>query len=97
MKMCASMPAAAAYAASAPPALPAVGIATFWMPSSRHIDTAQESPRALNEPVGLTPSSFSQRLSHSTRSAEAVQPVQRRPAFLSETMFSARRTGSSGA
>jgi hypothetical protein len=32
MKMCASIPAAAAYAASAPPALPAEGAASFFNP-----------------------------------------------------------------
>ena len=33
--------------------VPAEGIATFWMPSSAHIEMAQERPRALNEPVGI--------------------------------------------
>ena len=44
-------------------ALPAEGIATFLMPSSTHMETAQESPRALNEPVGFRPSSFTHRSS----------------------------------
>src|ERR1700745_488044 len=56
--MCASMPAAAAYAASALAAFPAEGIATFLIPSSTHIDTAHESPRALNDAVGFRPSSL---------------------------------------
>src|ERR1700683_1867132 len=60
MKMWASMPAAAAYAAMALAALPAEGMATFLMPSSTHMETAQESPRALKEPVGFNPSSFTQ-------------------------------------
>jgi hypothetical protein len=58
MKMCASIPAAAAYAAIALAALPAEGMATFFTPSSTHMETAQESPRALKDPVGFRPSSF---------------------------------------
>ncbi len=61
MKMNASIPAAAAYAAIAPAALPADGIATLVIPSSTHIEIAHESPRALNDPVGLMPSSFTHR------------------------------------
>src|ERR1035441_9095737 len=60
MNMCASIPAAAAYAAMALAALPAEGMATFRMPSSTHMETAQARPRALNEAVGLSPSSFTQ-------------------------------------
>ena len=41
-------------------ALPAEGMATFLMPSSTHMETAHESPRALKEPVGFKPSSFTQ-------------------------------------
>src|SRR5262249_1005554 len=55
---CASSPPRAAYAASAPPALPAVGIATAFTPSSLARDTAADNPRALNDPVGLVPSSL---------------------------------------
>src|ERR1035441_8886359 len=58
MKICASIPAAAAYAAMALAALPADGMATFLIPSSTHIETAQERPRALNDAVGFSPSSF---------------------------------------
>ncbi len=61
MKICASIPAAAAYAAIAPAALPADGIATFCTPSSTHIEIAHDNPRALNDPVGLIPSSFTHR------------------------------------
>ena len=50
MKMCASIPAAAAYAASALAALPADGIAIFLIPYALHIVTAAHNPRALNEP-----------------------------------------------
>ena len=53
-----SMPAWAAYAAAAPPALPAVGSAIVRMPSAFAMLTAAESPRALNELVGFCPSSF---------------------------------------
>ncbi len=48
-------------------AFPADGIATFWIPSSRHIETAQLSPRALNDPVGFSPSSFTHRWSEPSR------------------------------
>src|SRR5204863_7898638 len=67
MKMWASMPAAAAYAAMALAALPADGIATFLMPSSTHMETAQESPRALKEAVGFRPSSLTQSASDPMR------------------------------
>jgi hypothetical protein len=40
--------------------LPAEGIASFPSPSSRATETAQERPRALNEPVGLRLSSLIQ-------------------------------------
>jgi hypothetical protein len=63
MKIWASMPAAAAHAAIALAAFPADGMATLFIPNSRHIETAQESPRALNDAVGLSPSSFTQRSS----------------------------------
>ena len=39
-------------------ALPADGIARRPRPSSTHMETAQERPRALNDPVGFRPSSF---------------------------------------
>jgi hypothetical protein len=55
-------------------ALPAEGIATFRMPSSTHMETAQERPRALNEAVGFSPSSFT----HSSLGADArAQPPVR--------------------
>ena len=58
-------------------ALPAEGIATFRMPSSTHMEMAQESPRALNEPVGFSPSSFT----HSCIGAQArAQPPRCAPA-----------------
>src|SRR5712692_10929383 len=56
--MTAGSPAAAAYAASAPPALPAVGAASAFAPSCLARDTAAVIPRALNEPVGFSPSSL---------------------------------------
>ena len=62
----ASIPARLLYAASAAPALPFVGIAIRFIPSSLAILTAKESPRALNEPVGKRPSSFTR-----TRSSPA--------------------------
>ena len=68
MKMFASIRAAAAYAAIAPPAFPAEGAASFVTPSSFAIDTAHDMPRALNVPVGFWPSSFTQSLSTPSRS-----------------------------
>src|SRR4029453_13333573 len=51
-------PAFAAYAAAAPPAFPAVGSASVRAPSAFAAVTAADSPRALNDGVGLGPSSF---------------------------------------
>jgi hypothetical protein len=45
-------------AESALAALPAEGIARTLTPSSTHMEIAQESPRALKEPVGFSPSSL---------------------------------------
>ncbi len=53
-----SIPAAAPYAASAPAALPADGVATLVTPSSRARDSAADIPRALKLPVGFNPSSL---------------------------------------
>src|ERR1043166_7341469 len=61
MKMCASIPARAAYAASAPPALPALGTASFIAPRYFAIDTATLIPRALKLCVGFNDSSLIQR------------------------------------
>ena len=52
------MPPRAQYDASAPPALPADGAVSRISPSSFARDTADDSPRALNEPVGFCPSSL---------------------------------------
>ena len=62
-------------------ALPAEGIATFLMPSSTHIETAQERPRALNDAVGFSPSSFTHSCSAPMRAPSRLRPDQRRPAF----------------
>src|SRR5687767_2575769 len=51
-------PAFAAYAAAAPPALPAVGKASVFAPSALATVTAADNPRALNDAVGFSPSSF---------------------------------------
>src|SRR5437899_5105723 len=96
MKMCASMPAAAAYAAMALAALPAEGIATFLIPSSTHIETAQERPRALNEDVGLRPSSFTQSCSAPMRAPNRrvrTRGVQPSPSVTTD----ASAAGSTGA
>src|SRR5688500_2050449 len=57
-----AIPARAAYAAAAPPALPAVGTAIALCPSSFALETAAARPRALNDPVGFPDSSLIQRL-----------------------------------
>src|SRR5580692_448458 len=49
----AGIPAAAAYAASAPPAFPAVGAANAFAPNCLARVTAAVIPRALNDPVGF--------------------------------------------
>src|SRR6266852_1233549 len=56
-------------------AFPADGIATLVMPSSLAIDTAQDRPRALNEPVGLIPSSFTHRFCAPRRSPERLARI----------------------
>src|SRR6266480_7474095 len=68
MNTCASTPVRAAYAASAPPALPALGTASFVAPRYFAIDTATLIPRALKLCVGLSDSSLIQR---STSAAKA--------------------------
>src|SRR5262249_4031497 len=58
MKTCAGRPARAAYAAMAPPALPADGIASVRAPSSSARDTATACPRLpgrLERPGGFQP------------------------------------------
>ena len=52
-------------------ALPAEGMASLRMPSSTAMETAQERPRALNEPVGLRPSSFTHKLFGAEARAQA--------------------------
>src|SRR3954468_3291012 len=90
MKMCDSIPAAAAYAARALAALPADGIATLVMPSSLHIEMAHERPRALNDAVGFSPSSL-------THSASAPILAPRRQVRSSGVQPSPSVTTDSGA
>src|SRR5260370_18369863 len=72
-------------------------MATLRMPSSTHIETAQARPRALNEPVGLIPSSFTQRsLAPSRPPSRVVRAIGVIPSPR-ETMWDASRTGSTGA
>src|SRR5437763_11394977 len=61
IKTCASTPARAAYAASAPPAFPALGTASLVAPRCFAIETATLIPRALKLCVGLSDSSLIQR------------------------------------
>ena len=70
--MCASTPARAAYAASAPPALPALGTASFVAPRYFAIETATLIPRALKLCVGLSDSSLIQRSTSSVKLREHV-------------------------
>ena len=63
IKIYASIPAFAAYAAIAPAALPADGTATFLTPSSLAIEIAAVIPRALKLCVGFWPSSLMRRFS----------------------------------
>jgi hypothetical protein len=58
MQMLARIPARAAYVAQAAPALPLVGMAMCRIPSSRARDRPTAAPRALNDPVGISPSSL---------------------------------------
>src|SRR5258708_34173641 len=69
MKRYAGRPAWAAYAASAPAALPAEGTASFLAPRYLAIATATAIPRALKLPVGVCDSSLTQRRFRSHRAA----------------------------
>ncbi len=62
-------------------ALPAEGMATFRMPSSTHMEMAQASPRALNEAVGFSPSSFTHRSLGADARAQPLGADERRPAL----------------
>ena len=67
MKMCASIPARAAYAAKAPAALPADGTASFCKPNCFAIEMAADMPRALKLCVGFCDSSLTHKRSVPTR------------------------------
>src|SRR5882724_7782335 len=56
----ADAPARVAYAASAMPALPAVGTTNSFAPATTARVTAAARPRALNDPVGFVLSSLTQ-------------------------------------
>ena len=66
--------AAAAYAASAPAALPAEGVAKCRNPYCLAIDTAIAIPRALNVPVGFAPSSLTNNPSYRRLRSIGVHP-----------------------
>ena len=78
-------------------ALPADGIAIFLIPSSTHIDIAQDRPRALNEPVGLMPSSFTHKCFIPRRAAVRRVEMSGVKPSPSDTRHSGRDTGSTGA
>ena len=81
MTMVAPIPARAAYVAQAAPALPLVGIAIRSTPSSRARVTPTAAPRALNEPVGISPSSLTIRSGDADLGAVRRGAQQRRPAL----------------
>lgn len=91
----ADIPARAAYAAHDEPAFPFVGMAIFRTPTSYARDTPTAAPRALNVPVGISPSSFIRRRSTPTSApyrgngSSGVIPSPR------VTTFSGARTGNS--
>ena len=90
-------PAAAPYAASAAPAFPAVGVTNPGTPRALARVTAALIPRALNDAVGLSPSSFT----HSR--ATPVSPASAGASCIgvspspSDTGISLARSGSTGA
>ncbi len=90
MKMCASNPARAAYAAIAPPALPALGTASFFTPRYFAIETAVVIPRALKLCVGFCASSF-------THNSETPSDFPKRSARSSGVPPSPKVTGSASA
>ncbi|MNZ99444.1 hypothetical protein D3C78_1187690 [compost metagenome] len=91
----ARMPARAAYSDQAAPALPLVGMASASTPSSLALDTPTAAPRALNEPVGMMPSSFSHRSSiPSSRPMRGVRSRGVKPSPRLTTLAGSR-TGSS--
>ncbi|SPE27673.1 hypothetical protein SBA3_1380008 [Candidatus Sulfopaludibacter sp. SbA3] len=56
--------------------MPAEGIATFLIPSSTHMEMAQESPRALKDAVGFMPSSLTHRASAPTRAPSRLVRIR---------------------
>src|SRR5712691_8720634 len=78
-------------------AFPAEGIASFGMPSSTAMETAQDRPRALNEPVGLSPSSFTHRWSAPILAPRRLVRTRGVIPSPNETIDSGFRGGSTGA
>ncbi|MDB5876350.1 MAG: associated domain protein, partial [Ramlibacter sp.] len=88
--------AAAPYAASAAPAFPAVGVTNPGTPSARARVTAALIPRALNEAVGLSPSSFTHsRATPISRASAGASCIGVSPSP-SETGASSASSGSTG-
>src|ERR1041384_3546690 len=81
----------------APAAFPAEGIATLVIPSSTHMEMAQESPRALKDPVGLTPSSLTQRSRAPSRWPRRFVLMSGVMPSPSEVIAAGFETGSTGA
>jgi hypothetical protein len=75
--------------------LPLVGIAMCLMPSALAIDTAITRPRALNEPVGKRPSSFTRISPLPSLAASFGMRISGVIVSPRLTMFAGSRTGSS--
>ena len=70
-------PARAPYAASAAPALPAVGAASERAPRALAMETAAAMPRDLNERVGFFDSSLIQTFGNCVERSSGVTPSPR--------------------
>ena len=93
------IPARAAYAASAEPAFPFVGIDKWSKPNSFAIETARANPRALKEPVGnldssLTTTTPGRESKSLTEFLSVIRGVITSP---NDTRFTSFDTGKSGA
>jgi hypothetical protein len=79
----------------AAPALPLVGMAARRTPNELAIETARHKPRALNEPVGSRPSSFTSGAVNPARRSLWVSSMSGVSISPRVTMCAASGTGSS--
>jgi len=89
------MPAAAAYAAAALPALPAEGSAIAPIPQATAPLTASDRPRALKDCVGMPASSFQPQLGDIELASQRRQRQQRHPALAQPHRGKSSANGSS--